>query len=359
MRSCAAAERRTRQSRAAPAAAAWRAHCPRMPVRRPGPIRGGAGRLLAKSRLLCVCACLSVGGGAGASAKCVADTQQPDPTRTMVATIPTVDIYFGGRAACSMCPRGVLARQLRVKGAAQRALSRFPERMRGPRLLVAAPDSLLPAASLFLFSRPLFSSAQQSTQRGAADTKKQQQTARSDRTLRPRLDPARAQLQHEQRQAQQRLGGNPGRARLHTSRPLGDMHPHSNPYAAGCLVGRRSRNGVERRAGTWNRTPRRGRPPRVWCPVPGICACARLKRRAAARLGAAAIHCGACWRPLCGGTAQAPAACAGGSAGACTMRFRAASSMEGTRPCSGGRGTPRCEMGILGTQGSPRRGPSS
>ena len=104
-----------------------------------------------------------------------------------------------------MCPRGVLARQLRVKGAAQRALSRFPERMRGPRLLVAAPASLLPAAALVLVSRP----------RVAAHTK-QQQTARSDRTLCPRLDPARAQLQHEQRHAQQ----------LHTSTP-GDMHPLS------------------------------------------------------------------------------------------------------------------------------------
>jgi hypothetical protein len=35
----------------------------------------------------------------------------------------------------------------------------------------------------------------------------------------------------------------------------------------------------------------RGRPPRLLCPMPGICARARLKRRAAARLGAAANHC--------------------------------------------------------------------
>jgi hypothetical protein len=63
----------------------------------------------------------------------------------------------------------------------------------------------------------------------------------------------------------------------------------------------------------------RGRPPRLLCPVPGVCARARLKRRAPARLGAAATNCG-------------PA------------------------PCSGGRGAPRCEMGTPGAPRSSRRG---
>jgi hypothetical protein len=43
----------------------------------------------------------------------------------------------------------------------------------------------------------------------------------------------------------------------------------------------------------------RGRPPGLACSVPSICACARLKRRAPARLAAAAKNCGPCPAPLC------------------------------------------------------------
>jgi len=76
----------------------------------------------------------------------------------------------------------------------------------------------------------------------------------------------------------------------------------------------------------------RGRPPRLACSVPCICARARLKRRAPARLGAAATNCGPCPAPLCSAALQAPGAGAGGSPGACTMRAPAASPMEGTAP---------------------------
>jgi hypothetical protein len=76
----------------------------------------------------------------------------------------------------------------------------------------------------------------------------------------------------------------------------------------------------------------RGRPPRLACSVPGICARARLKRLAPARLGAAATNCGPCPAPLCSADLQAPGAGAGGSPGACAMRGPAASPMEGTAP---------------------------
>ena len=93
----------------------------------------------------------------------------------------------------------------------------------------------------------------------------------------------------------------------------------------------------------------RGRPPRLLCPVPDVCARARLKRRAPARLGAAATKCGPCPRPLCSAALQAPGAGAGGSPGACTMRAPAAIPMEGTAPLL--RGPQRAAV----RDGHPRR----
>ena len=93
----------------------------------------------------------------------------------------------------------------------------------------------------------------------------------------------------------------------------------------------------------------RGRPPRLACSVPCICARARLKRRTPARLGAAATNCGPCPAPLCSADLQAPGAGAGGSPGACAMRAPAASPMEGTAPLR--RGPRRVAV----PDGHPRR----
>ena len=81
----------------------------------------------------------------------------------------------------------------------------------------------------------------------------------------------------------------------------------------------------------------RGRPPGLECSVPGTCVRARLKRRAPARLGAAATNCGPCPAPLCSAALQAPGAGASVSPAACAMRAPAASPMEGTAPLLRGR----------------------
>jgi hypothetical protein len=88
----------------------------------------------------------------------------------------------------------------------------------------------------------------------------------------------------------------------------------------------------------------RGRPPGLACSVPDICARAQLKRRAPARLGAAATNCGPC--PAGAGGSPVAARCATPP----RARWRA------QRPCSGGRGAPRCQMGTPGATLSPRRG---
>ncbi len=77
----------------------------------------------------------------------------------------------------------------------------------------------------------------------------------------------------------------------------------------------------------------RGRPPRLACSVPGICARARLKRRAPARLGAAATNCGPCPAPLCSAAL----------AGARRRRGRQPRGLRDARPCrepDGGHSAP-------------------
>ena len=62
-----------------------------------------------------------------------------------------------------------------------------------------------------------------------------------------------------------------------------------------------------------------GRPPLLWCPVPGMCARARLKHLATLMLGAAAENCGSCQLVFCGSATQTPGTCTGGTEGACKM----------------------------------------
>ena len=97
-------------------------------------------------------------------------------------------------------------------------------------------------------------------------------------------------------------------------------------------------------------------------PINYYCACTRLKRRAPARLGAAATNCGPCPRPLCITALQASGAGAGGSPGACTMRAPATSSMVGTAPLIRGLLRPTVQDGhpsrpVVAQAGFPAVGP--
>jgi len=88
--------------------------------------------------------------------------------------------------------------------------------------------------------------------------------------------------------------------------------------------------------------------------VPGICARARLKRRAPARAAAAWKNRAPCPAQFCSAALQrlAPARAAAQGPARCAPPPRAR--WRAQRPCSGGRPAPRYEMGTPGVPGPPR-----